>query len=157
MQPEGPLAVDVEAFLKKRKFIKHVPQVIDGKNAYQMRAVVYLQSQPNTPTSYVVMATAHKSPPGVPRPFPSSALEAAGRFRVRGLNYAIRHDCPSGPIVCGWHEHIWSNEYGDQVVIKARPTPKDTSIRGVFNWGLARWKIKVGAPPTKGGRHGAKK
>jgi len=157
MRPEGPLAADVDALVKQRKFIKQMPSVIDGNNEYRMKAAVYLQSDPRMPTNLVIMATAQKSPPGIPRPFPSAVLEMAGRFRVRGLNYALWHDCPSGPIVYGWHEHIWSNQYSDHIVIKARPIPRDTSIHGLFNWGLAKWNIRVGAPATKGRRHGRKK
>ncbi len=157
MRPEGPTAAQADALVKERKFIKQIPHVVDGLREYRMQAAVYVRSQPHKASGLVIMASVDKSPPGVPRPFPSVALEMAGRFRIRGLNYALRHDCPSGPIVYGWHEHIWTNEYEDHVVIKARPVVRNTDIRGLFNWGLEKWKIDVGEPRTKGGRHGRKK
>jgi len=131
---------------------KSCADVIEGQREFRMRANVFRASVPGRPTGLVLVATAKKSPPGIPRPWPSSALELHAHFRIRGLNYAILHDCPSGPSVEGWHEHVWTNEYEDHVVIKATPRPKDTSIRGMFDWGLKKWNIKVGEP--KGRRHG---
>lgn len=154
MRPEGPTQAEADYLVKEKKYIKTIPQVVEGEREFRIKANVFLSSSPGRQTGLVVMATAKKSPPGIPRPWPSAAFELGGHFRIRGLNYAIRHDCPSGPIVDGWHEHIWTNRYEDQVVIKAKPTPKDTTIRGMFEWGLKKWRIKVGEPLSKGGRHG---
>jgi hypothetical protein len=45
------------------------------------------------------------------------------------------------------------NLYEDQVVIKATPRPTDTSIKGLFKWGLEKWNIKVGEPKARGSGH----
>lgn len=153
MRPEGPTQAEADDFAKRKKYIKFMPQVVEGEREFRIKANVFSNSEPGK-VELVILATAKKSPPGVPRPWPSSVLELAGRFRIRGLNYAIRHDCPSGPIVNGWHEHLWTNHYGDHVVIKAKPNPDDTSIKGVFEWGLKKWNIKVGEPLLRGTRHG---
>ena len=152
MRPDGPTQAEADYLVKEKKYIRAMPDVIDGQKEFRIRANVFRVSAPGRPTGLVLVATAKKSPPGIPRPWPSSALELNGRFRVRGLNYAILHDCPSGPSVEGWHEHIWTNQYEDNVVIKATPRPRDTSIRGMFDWSLKKWNIKVGEP--KGGRNG---
>ena len=152
MRPEGPTEAEANYLVKEGKYIKVMPAVLEGENEFRMRAVVFRASTPGLPTGLVLMATAKKSPPGIPRPWPSAALELNGHFRIRGLNYAIRHDCPSGPIIEGWHEHVWTNQYEDHVVINAKPKPRNTSIRGMFEWGLKKWNIKVGEP--RGRRHG---
>jgi hypothetical protein len=108
MRPEGPTQAQADYLVKKKKYIKVMPDVVEGDKEFRLRATVFLQSQPGHSLGLVVMATAKKSPPGIPRPWPSAALELAGRFRIRGLNYAIQHECPDGPIVRGWHEHLWT-------------------------------------------------
>ena len=156
MRPEGPIAADVDALVRERKYIKELPRVVEGHNEYRMKAVVYSRAT-RKPTGAVIMATAQKSPTGIPKWFPSAVLEMNGRFRIRGINHALRHDCPNGPIVYGWHEHIWSNQYQDHVVIKARPAPDNPTMSGLFEWGLKKWNIAVGEPKTKGERHGRTK
>lgn len=150
MRPEGPTEAEADYVVKERKYIKTMPEIREGDNEFRIKADVFRTSVPGRPTGLVLMARAKKSPPGIPRPFPSAALELNGHFRIRGLNYAIRHDCPSGPIVDGWHEHIWTNLYEDHVVIKAKPKPRDIGIRGMFDWGLKKWNIAVGEPRGKG-------
>jgi hypothetical protein len=153
MRPNGPTQAEADYLVDEKKYIKAMPEVIDGAREFKMQAQVYSVAT-GRPTGLVLMATAKKSPPGLPRPYPSAALELRGHFRIRGINYAIRHDCPTGPIVRGWHEHIWTDEYEDYVIRPARPKPKDTSMRGLFNWGLAKWKISVGEPKKRGQRRG---
>jgi hypothetical protein len=153
MRPDGPTEVQAEYLVSEKKYIKTRPLVINGVREFQMRAEVYSVST-GRPLGVVIVATAKKSPTGIPRPFPSSALELRGRFRIRGLNYAIRHDCPTGPIVRGWHEHIWTDEYEDHVIRAARPKLRDTSINGVFEWGLKKWNISVGEPKARRKHHG---
>src|SRR5437868_5017365 len=124
MRPEGPAEADVNALVKARKYIKEIPRVGSEPSQFRMKGMVYTVED-RQPTGVMMMATVKKSVPGVPSPIPTAALEYGGRFRIRGINYAVRHDCPSGPIVYGWHEHVWTNQYEDQVVIAARPIPKN--------------------------------
>jgi hypothetical protein len=153
MRPDGPTEAQAEYLVSERKYIKTIPPIVGSSREFQMRADVYSVST-GRPCGLVIMATAKKSPSGIPRPYPSSALELRGRFRIRGLNYAIRHDCPTGPIVRGWHEHIWTDEFEDHVIRHARPKVKDTSIGGLFEWGLKKWKISVGEPKARRKRRG---
>jgi hypothetical protein len=96
----------------------------------------------------VVMARVRYSPPGVPKPTPSSALEFYG-VRIRGLNYEVFHDNPDGTGVKGWHEHIWYPQYGDKYVVRARPTVKGRTLLDLFKWGLKKWNIAVLAEQPK--------
>jgi hypothetical protein len=149
MRPEGPTEAEADYIVDERKYVKTIPPITEGEREFRMKANVFRVAHPGHPIGLVIVARAKKSPPGVPRPWPSAALELGGHFRIRGLNYAIRHDCPDGPMVDGWHEHIWTNKHEDHVVIKAQPKPRDTSIRGMFEWGLRKWNIKVGEPRGK--------
>lgn len=112
--PEGPTQAEVDSFISESKYIQTLPEVAEGEREDPLRAEVFRAANRGRPTGMVIMATAKKSPPVVPRPWPSAALELSGHFRIRGLNYAVRHDCPSGPIVQGWHEHVWTNGYDDR-------------------------------------------
>lgn len=143
---QQPTKSEVDLFVKERKYISDMPRIVEGQNEYRMRASVFLASAPNQPTGVVVQATLKKAPPGLPRPHPSAALEMAGGNRIRGVNYRIWHDCPGGARVPRWHEHIWTNEHADRVVIKATPPVKHPTIHGIFEWALRKWGIRVGQP-----------
>jgi hypothetical protein len=156
MRPEGPKEADVNYLVRERKFITHMPEVTEGAHEFRMQAVVYRKSSGKKTTGLMIMARAKKSPTGVPRPYPSSALVLDGRFRVRGLNNELWHDNPDGSIVKGWHEHIWINEYEDKFVRSARPKPRDLTIRGLFEWGLRKWNIRLEDAQLKVS-HGSKK
>jgi hypothetical protein len=59
-------------------------------------ADLFRRSEPHRPVKgLVVIAKARPSPPGIPKPMPSSVLEFYGR-RIRGLNYEMWHDNPDG-------------------------------------------------------------
>lgn len=88
------------------------------------------------------MATARSSPPGIPKPNPSAALEWHGK-RIRGLNYEVWHDNPDGTIVKGWHEHVWSPADQDSYVVPARPEPTRETLVDIFKWGLRKWNIEI--------------
>jgi hypothetical protein len=148
MRPEGPTQDEADALVKARKYIKELPRPKEGEREYKMVATVYSIAT-RQPVRLNLIATAKKAPSGIPSPIPSAALELEGRFRVRGINWALRHDCPSGPIVYGWHEHIWTTQHEDGVVIAARPAPRDTTMRGLFNWGLKKWNIEIGEPQSR--------
>jgi hypothetical protein len=156
MRPDGPTKAEVDYLVRERKFIKEIPQIVEGRNEFRMQAVVYRKSAPKKATGIVIMATAKKSPPGLPRPFPSSALVMAGRFRVRGLNHELWHDNPDTTVVKKWHEHIWMNEHADRFVVSARPKPTDLTIMGMFQWGLRKWNIAVEREQLRV-QHGSKK
>lgn len=156
MRPEGPNKADVDYVIKERKFITHMPEVTERAYEFRMQAVVYRKSFGKKPTGLVLMARVKKSPAGVPRPYPSAALVLNGRFRVRGLNHEIRHDNPDGSVVNGWHEHIWTNQHEDKHVRSARPKPNDLTIRGLFEWALRKWNIRLDQRQLKVS-HGGKK
>lgn len=146
---QQPTRSEVDLFVKERKYISEMPRVVEGQHEYRMRAPVFVASIPNETTGVMIQATLKKAPPGLPRPYPSAAMEMAGGNRIRGINYRIWHDCPGGARVPGWHEHIWTNEHADRVVIKARPPVRHTSIHGIFEWALKKWRIEVGQPKPK--------
>ena len=156
MRPEGPTQDEADALVRARKYVKEIARVSDGTRAYHMVARVYALVT-RQPTRLLMMASAKKAPSGIPKPTPSAALELAGRFRIRGINYSIQHDCPSGPVVRGWHEHIWTNQYEDRVVIVARPAPRDQTMQGLFRWGLKKWNIAIGEPSSRNQRGKEKK
>jgi hypothetical protein len=157
MRSDCPTKAEVDYLVRERKFIREIPKIVEGKTEFRMQAVVYRKSAPRKATGLVIMARAKKSPPGVPRPFPSSALVMTGRFRVRGLNHELWHDNPDTTIVKGWHEHVWMNEFEDRFVVSARPKPKDLTILGMFEWGLRKWNIAVERSQLKVQSHGSKK
>jgi len=157
MRPEGPTQDEADKLVKKRKYIRKWPIMIEGEREYRMIATVFRRSLPNRPCGLTIKAHVKKAPSGVPRSLPSCVLELAGRFRIRGIDYAVVHSCPSGPIVYGWHEHTWTNRYEDRVVLRATPRITDQSIAGVFAWGLKKWNIDLGEPviKKKAKRHGS--
>jgi hypothetical protein len=104
---------------------------------------IFDRASPNNPIrGLVVMAKAHQAPVGLRRPTPSSALEWFG-LRIRGLNHEVRHDNPDGTSVRGWHEHLWSPQHEDALVVPAQPKITDRSLLGVLKWGLLKWNIEV--------------
>ena len=137
----------VDYLVAATKFIRAVP-VAPDYNPKQpvhrtIQVEVFKKSAPNRPIrGLIVMARARPSPPGVPKPIPSSALEWYGK-RIRGLNYELWHDNPDGSIVRGWHEHLWSPAEQDRYVVPARPEPTHKGLLDVFKWGLAKWNIEV--------------
>lgn len=135
--------VDVDHLVGASKFIKIIPPEEEKSTCYQMQARVYLAGQTQPEKGLIVMATAKKHLKGIGRPRPSSALVSHG-IRIRGLDYEILHDNPDGsPTVRGWHEHLWSPEYKDDVVRNPGVIPSQLTLRGLFLWGLRRWNISV--------------
>lgn len=155
MQVQEPTTAEADYLVKEAKFIKAMPSVVRGEYEFRMQADVFRKGEPHKPTGLKIMARVKKAPSGIPKPYPSAALEYGGRYRIRGLNYEIWHDNPDTSIVRGWHEHIWSTECRDRAVIRARPKPTDITVKGLFRWGLAKWKIDVGEVKARG--HGGKK
>ncbi len=156
MFPDGPTQAEADALVGQRKYIKAIPVARHNAREEQMLAQVFSVAT-RQPNGLLMIATAKKSPTGVPTPPRSAALAMNGRFRIRGINYSVWHDCPSGPIVYGWHEHVWTNQYQDRVVVPARPKPDDTTMRGLFQWGLEKWNIAIGEPSPPGNKRGKNK
>ena len=130
----------MEYLLAAAKSIRSAPS---HKQHSPVRVEVFRKSTPNNPVRGLIVTARVRHPPsGLPKPYPSAALEWHG-IRIRGLNYEIWHDNPDGGIVRGWHEHIWSLEHGDKFVIPARPEPKNKTMLGILKWGLEKWNIAV--------------
>jgi hypothetical protein len=157
MRPEEPTKAEIDYLIKERKVIKRIPPVNGEANAHTMKAFVFKRGNPGNSLGLIIKATAKKAIPGLPRPLPSAALVLLRRdARVRGLNYEQWHDNPDGTKVVGWHEHIWT-EYGDDLVIPARPKPEEITIHGLFKWGLRKWNIAVVEEQLSVNSNGSKK
>jgi hypothetical protein len=137
-----PTKAEVDYLVRQRKFIRRVPPMLGDRYEYRIQAEVRKASNPGEALGLVVQVKAKRPPSGAPKPLPSVCLLWRGH-RIRGLNKELWHDNPDGSTVRGWHEHIWTNEWGDSYVVPARPKPRDLSLRGVLEWGLKQWKITV--------------
>ena len=139
---------DVDYLVDAAKFIRFIPALPKPRGGVmpdklRIQAKVFRKAEPNNPiTGLVIVATVRTSPPGVPKPIPSSALEWFGK-RIRGLNYEVWHDNPDGSVVRGWHEHVWYPQYRDSYVVAARPEPTRKDLLAVLKWGLVKWNIEV--------------
>jgi hypothetical protein len=138
---------EVDYLVSIPKFVHAIPResFLDTqlRTGWRIKIDIFLKADSSKPIKgLIVVAKAHQAPIGLPHPTPSVALEWYGR-RIRGLNYELRHDNPDGSTVKGWHEHIWSPNEQDALVIQANPEPRDRSLRGVLNWGLDKWNIEV--------------
>lgn len=67
MSAEGPTQAEVDYFIRESKYIQTLPEVAEGEREYRVRAQVFRAANPGRPTGMVIMATAKRSPPGVPR------------------------------------------------------------------------------------------
>jgi hypothetical protein len=133
---------EVDYLVAEQKLVKDVPPIETDGNYRVIVADVYRKGDLRAPVpSLVVMVRVPISIPGVPAGIPGAALRWHGH-RIRGLDRETRHDNPDGTIVRGWHEHLWTPEFGDRLVRAARePRPKD--LRGIFKEGLALWNIRI--------------
>src|SRR5438552_3153314 len=116
--------------------------MVTERYEYRIQAEVRKVSNPGEALGLFINARAKRSPSGVPKALPGAALMWRG-YRIRGLNRELWHDNPDGTSIRGWHEHIWTNEARDSQVIAARPRPIDLSLRGILEWGLKKWNIRI--------------
>ena len=139
---------DVDYLIAARKYIKAIPRTrfLDSARRTGWKIIIpeifYKADRSKPIKGLVVMAKAHQAPIPLPRPKPSSALEWFGH-RIRGLNHEIRHDNPDGTSVLGWHEHLWSPNYDDALVVEAKPEPTQKTLEAILKWGLEKWNIEV--------------
>ena len=133
---------EVDSLVQRNKFVTGIPKPTLVENYWVIEAPVYLTSEPQRPVqSLIVCARVIRAVAGIPRALPGVALVWKGH-RVRGIDRNTRHDNPDGSRIDGWHEHLWSEKYGDSMVNSTRE-PKDRDLRGLFRAGLVRWNISV--------------
>jgi hypothetical protein len=133
----------VDHLVSEAKIIKFLPPIKIEGDYFMMRATVYMKSEPSAYVhgGLIVSSRLIRPVPGIPRQIPSCALEWHG-YRIRGIDREILHDNPDGSSVRGWHEHLWSPESADALVISTRE-PRQRDLRGLFKAGLKRWNIDV--------------
>ena len=134
---------DVDFLVKEPKFIRFVPRQNASGNVIQIQAAVFKNSERSTAIKGLfVKATVDKSLSGISkRPRPSCCLDYKGQ-RIRGIDFEQWHDNPDGTRILGWHEHLWSVEWGDSLVIGI-PEPRQKHLRAILKCGLERWNIAV--------------
>jgi len=144
VEPERFTKAEADYLVDTAKFVRVIPDIQSVRaSGWRVQANVYRKSEPRNPIKgLVVMAKAHRAPPGLPHPTPSAALEWYGK-RIRGLNYELWHDNPDGTVVKGWHEHVWSPREQDSHVVSARPEPTRKGLLDILKWGLRKWNIAV--------------
>ncbi len=144
MKTQGRLTnAEIDYILKAAKFIFAVPNFEEQDGWIILRARVYKKDEPNwSAGSLSIHARVAKRPPGLPSQLPSCCLQWHG-IRIRCVDREARHDNPDGTYVKGWHEHIWDDRNQDDRVIAAHPIVSHPSLRGIFQWGLDKWKIEV--------------
>jgi hypothetical protein len=101
MRPEGPTQAQADYLVKKKKYIKVMPDVVEGDKEFRLRATVFLQSQPGHSLGLVVMATAKKSPPRY------SASLAQCCLRTCGSLPHTRAELRDPARVSGWSNRSW--------------------------------------------------
>src|SRR5450755_4729616 len=133
---------EVDSLILGPKCISGIPKAERKENYWVMEIPVYLKTDLRRPfPSLVIVARVIHPLSGLPRNLPSVAIELKGH-RIRGIDRNIRHDNPDGSRVKGWHEHLWSEEHGDDVVI-ATKEPKHKDLKGVLKTALKKWDISI--------------
>src|SRR5579872_837887 len=132
----------VDYLVDEEKFIKDIPPRRPDGNYLVIASPVYRKGKASLPIkSLVVLARVAMPIPGLPGALPSVTLNWHGH-RIRGIDRETRHDNPDGSYILGWHEHLWSPQYGDSLV-RSAPEPKHKDMLGILEEGLQRWNIKV--------------
>jgi hypothetical protein len=135
---------EVDYLVAAQKYIVVIPPIRQDFGGWSIIAAEVRRRDDINPVAggLEIRARTKNSFPGTPRGLPSCSLIWHG-CRIRGIDYEVRHDNPDGKSIRGWHEHIWTDENEDAVVVNARPAVVRPDLRGVFTWGLRKWKINV--------------
>jgi hypothetical protein len=133
---------EIDYLVAEPKFIKDLPPAVLQGNYRVIEAAVYRKGDPPVVIPSLIVNVRVPLPvAGVPIGVPGAALRWCS-YRIRGLDRETQHDNPDGSIVRGWHEHLWSQEWGDSFV-RSAPEPKHKDLRGVLKQALNLWNIKV--------------
>jgi hypothetical protein len=142
-RPQRFTESEVEYLLKEKKYILGLPQVKEQGGWLVMEADVKKKGDPNWQRGGLTIKARTKTDfPGVPKSSPTCFLQWHG-YRIRGVDYEVRHDNPDGNSIRGWHEHIWDNENEDKRVIPASPRIQNADLKALFRWGLEKWRIEI--------------
>lgn len=133
---------EVDYLVKEPKFIKEVPAPTDFGTYWRIQAQVYRKSDNSPVKGLLVIAKVEKPLPGLSnKGRVSAALEWKGK-RIRGIDKEQRHDNPDGSVVYGWHDHHYSPQYLDSLVVPC-PEPQHKDLRGLIEFAMARWNIEI--------------
>jgi hypothetical protein len=76
---------------------------------------------------------------------PSASLMWHGK-RIRGLDYATKHDVVTNGVIIGsikgWHEHYWTDLDEDNTIREPRPALQNTDLNSIIAWCAKNWNIE---------------
>ena len=119
---------DVRRILKARKFIYANPD-LDRMAACSLPVTVEGEAQ----TKLTLRILSRKADPGI-------ALMYYG-LRIVGVNKSS-HRNPDGKKLRGWHEHRFSIQHCDEMVVRL-PRQGFSGREALMSFAFARWNIKV--------------
>src|SRR5690242_7125801 len=123
---------EVDYLIRAKKYIFAIPDIKEEDGGwFAMRAEVRKKDDESWQRGgLMIYARVKKAISNVPRGLPSCVIQWHG-YRIRGVDYEVRHDNPDGQPVRGWHEHIWNDEDEDSRVIPASPAVKKPDLGGI--------------------------
>ncbi len=141
---------EVEYLIAAKKYIVALPEIEQEEGGWSvMVAEVRRKDDPGWQEGgLVIRARVKKALSGLPRGFPSCSL-LWHSYRIRCVDYEIRHDNPDGSFVRGWHEHVWNDQDQDRRVIAASPPVSKPDLKAIFHWGVNKWKIEIKEEQTR--------
>jgi len=122
------------------KFTPINPEMYLHGGAFRMSAAIFLDPSCRKDIKLRICAEISQNSDGSSRLTPTCVLLYFNR-RIRGINRHIRYRNPDGQEIRGWHEHYWTDENEERQV-----NPiffDDSTLDGLFTFGLQRWNIKV--------------
>lgn len=143
---------EVRQLISARKFAFRVIQdnTQTKPNPESERHISYdirRKDMPNKDLRLRLNARIAPSVPGVGvKPIPGIALQWHGKI-IRKLDHAMRHTSIQNGVsvaeICGWHEHIWTDEDEDKYVIAADPPVRNADMKSLIWWAAEKWNIEI--------------
>jgi hypothetical protein len=149
---ESVIEAEVAGILARRKFVHKV--IADNTKSkgpiqpFEKRFVCDIRflDMPKKNVQLQFFARQEQAISGVlPRPRPGLSLLWRG-VRIRGVNWALRHDSLRNGVPCGyikgWHEKVWTNSDGDKHIKDINSEVGNTDLTSMIKFCCDRWNIE---------------